>query len=299
MILVTPFNTEVYELADKLKEIGLSSVQVKGTEVMAACPYHEEQTVGAFFVNPDNGFICHSCKKSGSIDKFFKDLSKKMGVKITYEVSEENVFSFLDYEVQDETPPDLNPRVIDTYIDDPSYFRKEWGISEEVANNRRLVIDPDSRAECFPIFDYSFKFRGFVERWPGIPRSTIKYPKGLDRNRILIGAVLPEEARSQSQPFYGEIWVTEGVRDLCGLESKLGVRAVALGGCYASAYQISLLKRYNKVVLALDNDEAGKAGVERIKDRMEVSTAEYIGKDPLEGQNFKVKDPEPLEIFKL
>lgn len=273
-------------MADKLEEVGVERVSIKGAEVNCRCPFHDDGSP-SFFVNPSKGKAhCFGCGvKFGSIGGFLEVLSKKTGKTINhnYQHTPESLFSFIDYKREEEGQlPSLNPSIIRTYKQDPDYFIQNWGVSKEVVEKRQLVLDPQTGAECFPIFNLQEELLGFVERWPptGDKRSIYKYPRSFKKSKLLIG----------NMPHMKEVWVTEGMRDLCRVETLLGVDAVALGGSEPSDYQIELLKRFDKVVLCLDNDEAGKKGrdklIEVIRPKV-LYIATYEGGDPCSGKGFK------------
>jgi hypothetical protein len=178
-------------------------------------------------------------------------------------------------------PKPLNPDVLRLYRHDVAYFVENWGVSEEVVERHQLRLDPYKGSECFPIFDMHQNYWGCVERRSAAPRSIYLYPPGLSKSTLLLG----EEQVPR------DVWLVEGVRDLCVLETKRPhIRAVALGGSTPSAAQIQKLRGYDTVTLCLDNDAAGWEGVRKLMRVLPFSglrVAEYTGKDPAEGSAFK------------
>ena len=82
------------------------------------------------------------------------------------------------------------------------------------------------------------------------------YSKGLKKSKVLFGA-----HRIKSPSF---VCVTEGTLDAIWLDQQ-GYPAVALLGMYLARRQQELLSkvRTQEVVLCLDNDEAGKTGLDK------------------------------------
>lgn len=81
--------------------------------------------------------------------------------------------------------------------------------------------------------------------------------------------------------------VVEGLMDAIVLEAAGVQGVVALGGAQASGGQIEVLRQYQRVVLALDADDAGRAGTERlvralVRSGVKTYVAEWVGgaKDP-------------------
>jgi hypothetical protein len=209
-------------------------------------------------------------------------LSSKTGIE--YERNEKLVPSEDDYE---RPPKKMNPNILRQYDFDYDYFIENWGVSKEVAEKRKLCLDPYTKAECFPIFDLDGIFWGMVERLPPTDnrRSFYKYPRDFKKSDILLG----EDKQSD------EVWLVEGVRDLCSIESKVkGATAVALGTSKPSKTQLDRLRYYDMVNIALDNDESGRKGTEIVLNSLSLDSLQmvkYEGKDPHEAKEFEINPP--------
>lgn len=277
-------------IVDKLREIGVERVTIKGQNVMCVCPFHPDRNP-SFGIHPERGGNCFACNtKFPTADIALEEIAKKKGadyVPIYREIPID--YNFLPKEEIEPEP--LNPNVLKFYKEDDEYFIKNWKVSKEVVHRRRLVRDPYSEAECFPIFDSESNYWGVVERHGATDtkRSYYHYPPGYPRRNILLG----EDQTGE------EVWIVEGVRDLCAIETKVGVSAVALGGAKASDEQIRKIRKFDKVVLALDNDRAGRQCRDYLLDRLAISkvnVAKYNGKDPMEATDFELRDS---SIFNL
>ncbi len=269
-------------IADKLNEMGVEKVAIKGSDVMSCCPFHPDRSP-SFGVHPEKGANCFACgARFSTVDRMFTALANKTGQSYTpmfrdlpsnYEWMPEPV----------EVPKPLNIKVLRYYKENHDHFVREWRISYDVSQKRNLKIDPFSGNECFPIVDSDGDYWGCVERTPpvGKSRSRYHYPPNYPRRNILIG-------EDQAD---GEVWVVEGVRDLCAIETKTGKSAVALGGAKISRRQLDKLRAYDKIVLCLDNDRAGRECRDEIKSKLaldKVYVAKYTGKDPMEANEFEV-----------
>jgi len=279
-------------IADRLRDLGCEKIKIIGQDVMCCCPFHPEREP-SFGVHPTKGANCFACLvRFKTADQMFEALYQKMGLE--YDPIEKDLGpGDFDFFIPEEAPPKpLNPKVVQFYRKDPEHFIEHWGVTREVAERRGLCIDPTSEAECFPIFDRLGQYWGMVERFEGRAWNKYNYPPNYPRRKIMFG-----ENESLEHP---EVWVVEGVRDLCAIESKVeGSRAVALGTAKATKEQIHLLKQVDYVNLALDNDKAGREGRDSLLAQLaltKVSVVRYTGKDPVTADHF---EPEPAELFWL
>jgi DNA primase len=144
-------------------------------------------------------------------------------------------------------------------------------------------MDRYDDAQCFPIRDRSQRLWGVVRRWDGEVRSIYRYPKGFDKKSLLLGEDYP--AREGIR----DVWLVEGITDICSVESHLPVAAVALGGANASDEQLKRLRSYDSVTLCLDDDEAGWKETWRLMRLLpydELYVAEYDESDPGKSESF-------------
>lgn len=276
---------DVQTLRDILEEMGVEQLSTQGNEVRASCPFpsHEDSTP-SFFANPENGSFCFSCgKKHHTIQALLDELAQITGVGYFDPVSWIDADTLFDFSppVEEMAHP-MQKTTLRHYIADTEYFLKDWGVSE-VVERRQLRLDPYTGHEVFPILDEKEILWGFVERFQGPKRSIYRYPAHWPKKNYLLG---------ENDTRRDEVWVVEGVRDLCHIESKVpGARAVALGGWTMSREQIRKLHRFRRIVLCLDNDDAGRKGTREARRRLPLSglyIANYRGKDPAEAKGFEV-----------
>lgn len=267
--------------------LGCEGVYVHGEEVYCRCPSPEhEDNNPSFSANVERGAHCFSCGYSfKTVDKFLSTLAKEKGV--PFQSLEPDPTSLRArftriMEVKKEPEP-LSDGIIRFYKKDPEYFIREWNATEEIAERRSLLIDPDDEAECFPIRDRRQRLWGFVRRWEGKKRSIYRYPPSLEKGNFLLGEDYPARADVR------DIWLVEGVRDLCRLESVTDHVGVALGGSSTSDVQLEKLKRYDTVTLCLDDDEAGWDETKYLLEVLPTDSlyvAEYDGSDPGNSREF-------------
>lgn len=111
----------------------------------------------------------------------------------------------------------------------------------------RLVIPIRSRGGCIV---------GFAGRRLDDGEPKYQYSKGLAKSSLLLG-----QHRIRKND---EVIVVEGVMDVESLAAAGIPYVVSLGGAQASGSQLDLLAAYRRVILALDADDAGKAGTEKL-----------------------------------
>lgn len=261
-------------LADRVRQQGYE-VQVRGEEIFMRCPFHDERNP-SFSVHAIRGGKCFSCdRRFPNADIFLRELSRVTGVDYDPLFSDGDI-SGLSFSVEPESPPEpLDISALRYYTKDVERFLRDWGVGEITVDERRLCVDPVTDAECFPIIDRFDQYWGCVERHKGEERSRYHYPPRIRKGTLLLGENLAGD----------EVWVVEGVRDLCHVEYNFGVRAVALGTAIPTKDQLRLLKRFDHVVICLDNDRAGVQGAERILKELHpvnLSIVSYTGKDPVE-----------------
>jgi DNA primase len=279
-------------IAQKLDSLGVENVHVSRGEVRSSCPLHGGENPTSFSVSPEGKSYCFGCLEGyGSFDALIRKLSKEAGVPFeSFETNIDHLYDYLDEHHEMVLEP-LRWEIMGRYIRDDDHFVRSWGISYSVVARHNLRIDPNNHHELFPIVDHGANFWGFVERWKGIKRSVYRYPKDLDKKKILLGQGVIED-----EGYRGPVWVVEGVRDLCAIETKIdGARAVALGGARLSDEQSRYLMRFESVIAATDNDEAGIRALMQFEEKIPPSQllfAQYPGKDPAACKGtFKLRHP--------
>lgn len=273
------------ELLETVRALGAEGVSLVGEEVRMRCPSPEhDDRDPSFYLNPEKGGYCFGC---GLSFRSLGDFIAYMGGGISDVMPD---LPPLDEEERGPSP--LHPGMLEDYARDEGHFIEHWKVLPEVIERRRLLIDPENGSECFPIFDRFGRFWGMVERRIGKKRSLYRYPKGYPKGEMLLG----EDAVIEGcRPLVRRVFVVEGIRDLCRVESLLpGERAVALGGAIPSEGQLKILSLFDEVVLALDNDSAGREGALRLLRSLPPSSVRFAvfeGKDPACSERVLFYDP--------
>jgi len=293
--------SEIHAIAEKY----LKKVRRSGSEnVMAICPFHRksdgsEEQHPSFAMNVYNGvYYCHACHTSGNLHTFFRDLGVPRDVVSMH-------YGIVIEEAKKNAPPlpdPANPGVYDIIPIDESFMGLldycptklvEDGFSKETLRAFEVGWDKWHNRMTFPIRDIKGNLVGISGRnlsgeWPKYKIYDTEYsawdlPKRdkFDKAHVLYNAhrVIPYMMQS-STPNEETIVVVEGFKACMWVHQHCTKNVVALMGAYLSYQQRYLLNKTGaKVVMFLDNNEAGLIGTskasERLMESMEVRVVEY------------------------
>jgi len=222
------------------------------------CPFHEDSRQSCS-INIDKGvWICFAGCGQGSLKHFVWKLSGKSWV----EIQEEFETPTFDFDFGSFTSEVVEDDVIDTPIlyegeltslqSNHSIYKRgftkdilqKWGCLENKYGD--LVI---------PVSSSNEDVLGWITRrtW-GVPKYL--YSKGFRKSKTLFGLNHLQNVDT--------LFVVEGVLDCMWLDQH-GYPSVAILGASISPTQINLLSKYNpnEVVLCLDSDSAGQAGIKK------------------------------------
>lgn len=138
-------------------------------------------------------------------------------------------------------------------------YMQERKLTEKVIEYFDVGYCRETNSITFPVHDKDGNVL-FIQR-RRVKGKGFHFPKGSDNSGILYG----EYQLRKNLTWAKEVWVTESVIDALTLWGYR-IPAVALFRAMATKKQIELLRRLpvRKIVLALDNDEAGRDGVDLI-----------------------------------
>lgn len=248
-------------LAHQLNISGL----LRGQEIRASCPFHEDSHP-SFSLNTSNGlWICHTGCGYGD---FYLLVERVLGCgpMEAREWIQNNGFGQSLESLIPEFQNLISPKEVSLCPDSEEWLKyfqglhndtmPEWflsrGFSWETINHWNIRYDPIQDSVTIPIY-YEKQLVGTVTR------NTQKQPKyenshNLPRNNILWGEI----SRSKN-----DIIICEGALDNLWLWQN-EYNSIGLLGTYISQKQIELLRKlsFGEIILALDNDEAGKHGTE-------------------------------------
>jgi DNA primase len=271
--------------------------QCKPNQWRSACPYHQGVNHTAFSIFRDGRFRCFRCDAHGDI---YNLVSKITG--LNFPQAKEFVGTgngpafFRGLDVLPSLPPwgerkrlaepiPLRESVLGAYRANCPTCLLTRGYSPSVLRRFEIGYDTQNRKVILPVRDHKGRLMGLVYRIDyDAPSSTPKYwNDNFNKANFLYGLHLYARRK------ISQLYITEGQLD-CVRLFQLGCPAVALMGCRISDLQIETLQAHaqaDQIVLALDNDEAGKEGTrfaikQLIKTRFGpgLGVLQYDGKDP-------------------
>lgn len=258
----------VEEMEDFLKGLGIESIGVRGSEVRALCPGHFDRTGKpdhnpSWSINADTGaHNCFSCGFRGGIqylvsyvngipmdvaDEWVKTNTSDLAMRLERALQPKKV-------VEDSTIQ-ITEANLAAYGEPPAELLKARGLTASAAKHYGVLFD--TRRECWiiPIRDRHGVLLGWQEKGSR-GRYFRNYPAGIQKSKSLFG---------YSQYKGGPMVIVESPLDVVRLASVGVEGGVATYGTSVSQEQLNLIKGADKVIVAMDNDEAGIKAAEEIR----------------------------------
>jgi DNA primase len=250
----------VDEMKDTLTRLGVEYYSIRGDEIQAECPAHEERTGHkdrnpSFYINADTGaFICFSCGWKGSL---YTLVNYKQGTGVDVKDwlnSTEGLALRLKRatreqpKIQEQTY--ITESMLSAFTEPPEEALRARGLTAEAAKQHSLLWDRHQKNWIIPIRDSNTgKLLGWQEK--GYDRRYFRnYPAGVQKSHSVFG---------YEQYVSGDMIVVESPLDVVRL-SSLGITGgVAVYGALVSTNQFELIRGADRIIFAMDNDEAGKS----------------------------------------
>lgn len=240
-------------LVDVLEGLGIKVASVGDREISASCPFHTD-THPSFSMNAESGlWICYQCSESGTLPMLVERVGGSANVEVFLREAKFNKAKKKRTKVEEPEPeiapdsPEMMRAEYDAMKRPPRWARDERFLDTETVLRYGIKWDmgwvipiwgPKEKGE-FPLWGWQFKRLDFVSN----------YPKQVKKSNTLFGL---REVRSKT------IVLVESPLDVCRLAAA-GIPAVAAYGAFVSKVQVALLvSRADRVLLGLDNDEAGR-----------------------------------------
>jgi DNA primase len=249
----------VDDMKDTLTRLGIEYYSERGDEVQAACPAHKERTGHedrnpSFYINADSGaFICFSCQWKGNVYTLINYVHGDVDADTW--LNSANGLSLRIQRLTKETPKiqeqtHITESMLSAFIAPPLSVLQGRGLTQGAANHFEILWDEHNKNWIIPIRDvFTNKLLGWQEK--GYDRRYFRnYPAGVQKSQALFG---------YNRYTTGNMIVVESPLDVIRLAS-LGISGgVATYGSLVSTAQFKLIRGGNRVIFAMDNDEAGKA----------------------------------------
>lgn len=272
------------DVAAAMRELGIEIVRIEGGEVWAHCPAHRARTGKtdrnpSFSVNQERGvFLCFSCGYQGAFPTLVADL---LGLEPVAAEAWTTRHGTLD-----KVARVLRPAVVERwtapepslagYCFPPAAVLAARGLDDDGAARYGLLWDPESDGWILPIRDARGQLLGYQYKRGRLVRNR---PRGIAKALTLFGA----------HAFTGDtVILVESPLDCARIWSAGIPGAVASFGAVVSDAQIDLLVRLSdRVVIALDNDDAGRQNADLVAHRLRGRAAVRFLRYPTR----PVKDP--------
>ena len=238
-------------------------------QIRMECPFRDKHKDGSgrmsFFASPNiNAYHCFSCHSKGNLVSL---LTSKFGV---------NYFSAVGMVRLTDYVPRKKEFDLDIMWDitaAPKEFLKR-NYDKDTLNHFRVGLSKDGAIVIPYYMDFNkpLELVGYQKRWYE-PERRVRNSKGFEKMSYLYNLDLS----------FSYVVLVEGQSDVWRLY-QYGYNASALMGSDMSNWQLNQLSKFDRVYLALDNDEAGRRGIEicnhLLKNHTEVLLVPYESKDP-------------------
>lgn len=243
-------------IENKLKQAGFFiSYRSKDELKLQSCPLHRDKTPSLSINLRRNAYQCFSCGDKGNINK----LLSYFGLDYYYKPKIEEIELLLmdKQEQQNEAIPySAEVSELKKYAFFHPYLLSR-GFTREFILSNKIGFDKNTARITIPIF-FNEVYYGCAKRTVINDIPKILYNSGMPKDKILY-CPLTNTGKSEY------LLVTEGPIDALKA-SMFGQDSVSIMGCHASKDQMEFTKKLAKgrqVVLALDNDEPGRKGIQK------------------------------------
>lgn len=248
-----------------LRELGVQIVRVQDGEIWARCPAHlrrtgKEDRNPSFSVNEELGvYFCFSCGYQGSFPNLVMDILGLEPVAAQAWITGRGSLGRLERILRGPMPPPAPPPEpsLADYVFPPAKDLSERGIDDDGAARYGLLWDQESGGFILPIREAGGALLGYQYKRGHFVRNR---PRGIAKSSTLFGA----------HCFDGDTAVlVESPLDCARLWSAGIPGAVASFGAAVSDAQLGLLVRLaERVVIALDSDEAGLLAADQVEAKL-------------------------------
>ena len=251
MVMKTTGTTDIQHV---LVDLGVEVTRAGEREISGRCPVHLSRTghidrSPSWSMNAETGlWICYSCGARGTLVGLISELTGD-------ETSLIDVHSFLinaslnriGREDIPEPEPEIDWISYSRFDAVPAPYLYNRNLDASVARSYGIRWDTSNKAWVIPIVSPMGQLMGWQSKKPDWVRN---YPIGIKKSHTLFGI----------EKFLNKTAVlVESPLDVIRLASiTTGVQGLATFGSYVSTEQLSLLNSVaSKVIVAMDNDEAG------------------------------------------
>lgn len=290
------FDCEISDIVNELRtQLAMNGIQRfskmfdSGDDIMCQCPYHgngQERRPSAGIRKSDGKFHCFACGKAVEIDEMiancfgyndptwgYKWLVRNFATVKVEDRKEIQLDMSRGHTIAVEARESVSESELDSYRYTHPYLY-ERGLTDEIIALFDIGYDEAKNSITFPVRSWegdSFGKTMFIARRQ-IKTKRFDLPKDVEKPLYGLYEIQNMltynyfDSKSSVRVGFEEIYVCEGLFDCLRLWCN-GKHAVAGFGCLFSEYQLKLLKELptRKLILALDNDKAGRDGAKKIR----------------------------------
>lgn len=256
----------VEQMQSFLSGIGISVVNVRGVEIQAKCPAHEERTGKpdenpSWWINSDTGHhICFSCQFKGGLatlvtlftdgdlsnyKEFINSPSQMMSrLKNATEIKQEKNESVK-----------VTESMLSAFTNPPDMALLSRGISKSVAKSYGLLWNNPRDSWIIPVRHMiTDELLGWQEKGTN-SRFFNNYPPKMKKSNSLFGFDKYDG---------GEMIVVESPLDVVRMASVHVHGGISTYGTQVSIAQFNAMRGSFRLIIAMDNDPAGRAATENL-----------------------------------
>jgi len=249
----------VEEMEENLSALGLEVIDSRGYEINTYCAAHESRTGHidhnpSFWINADStAFICFSCGWKGNLYSLVTYITGAAPTESNSNVSALSArFNRVIREKKPviEDPVIMSESMLSAFTEVPEYALTARGLTATSCYAHGVLWDDRNKNWITVIRDpINNKLLGWQEK--GFDRRYFKnVPSGVKKSNALFG-----------YEFYrgGEMIVVESPLDVVRLSSIGILGGVSTFGAMVSEVQFNIIRGADRIIFAMDNDDAGRA----------------------------------------
>lgn len=255
------------EMKDTLSRLNIAVHDSRGDEINATCVAHEERTGHidhnpSFWINADSGaFICFSCQWKGNLYTLVSyvegidpaQVDKWIGTDSNMSARFQRLTSTHKEAPRIEEPTIITESMLSAFIEVPDAALKSRGLTLDAANKYGIRWNRLENNWIIPIRDpQTNALLGWQEK--GYDRRFFKNSVRVKKSEALFGY---ENYNG------GDLIVVESPLDVVRLAS-LGYTGAAIYGASVSETQLKLISNADRIIFALDNDDAGRLSTSKV-----------------------------------
>ena len=257
------------DLTEVLTGLGVEIHRIHNDEINGRCPVHHkvkgrESSRFSWYLNTESGlWYCFSCGAKGNLSMLVGELTNDPSAMWT--VQKHLIDSGLRRLTEPEVEAEQRHKPVDwgqytKFAQYPERMCAVRRIDPDIAKRYGIRWDTDNKATIIPILSPSGELWGWQAKKTGWVRN---YPEGVHKGDTLFGI---------ERAFAPVAILLESPLDVVRFHSVyagMDYSAVASFGANVSDNQVNLLvNRFDGIIVALDNDAAGKMETKRLSNRL-------------------------------